>query len=417
MRNWPVLLAFGVVAIAATLFSASRDSNAAFHLMRVYGVMGGAGGGSAVQYVELRMSDPGQNFVSGHDICFFDAAGAPYARFTFPSSTGNGADEASILVATAEFDTAWAAGSPDFTFSAANTTAIAGGADVLHPVRQPSGKVVFGSDFATVPAMMCAGSFSQIDSIAYGTAYAGGVDHPPHENVDLPTAGTQGLKLQVSPICHPSSSPCVRNNANDYALVDVNMAGNNPRNSLNQSGTLNVVADADNDGVPDAGDLCPGTAPSAPVDANGCSTAQVDTDADGVCNPGAPSGGPGNCTGSDNCPSWVNPAQNMPPWPVPANDPDCDNFTTATEMAIGTDPGRQCADNPGANNEPLPDRWPTDFQDNQISNTIDVGQFVPRLNSTGPGAPYDVRFDYNSSNTINTVDVGRFVAVLNDTCS
>ena len=177
--------------------------------------------------------------------------------------------------------------------------------------------------------------------------------------------------------------------------------------------------------MPDASDLCPGTAPAAPVDANGCSTAQVDTDADGDCNPGAPSGGPGNCTGSDNCPSWVNPAQNLPPWNVPLNDPDCDNFTTASEMFIGTDPGRQCAatgvvTNPpagGLNDEPPPDRWPTDFNDNQISNTIDVGQFVPRLNSTAPGPPYNVRFDFNASNNINTIDVGRFVQLLNKTCS
>ena len=197
MRKWPVLLAFGVVVIAATMFSSSRDSDAAFHLMRVYGVMGGAGGGSAVQYVELRMSDPGQQFVGTHDICFFDAAGAPYARFTFPNNTSNGADEASILVGTAEFDTAWAAGSPDFTFSAANTTAIAGGADVLHPVRQPSGKVVFGSDSATVPAIMCAGSFAPIDSIAYGTAYSGGVDSSAevqHRPADVP--GRRALKLR-----------------------------------------------------------------------------------------------------------------------------------------------------------------------------------------------------------------------------
>jgi len=62
------------------------------------------------------------------------------------------------------------------------------------------------------------------------------------------------------------------------------------------------VEDEDNDGVPDSSDLCPSTAPGAPVDANGCSNPQVDPDEDGICNPGAPSGGPSGCTGSDNCP-------------------------------------------------------------------------------------------------------------------
>ena len=53
--------------------------------------------------------------------------------------------------------------------------------------------------------------------------------------------------------------------------------------------------DDDNDGVLDISDLCPSTAPADPVDANGCSDAQVDADADGICDPGAPSNGPSAC--------------------------------------------------------------------------------------------------------------------------
>jgi hypothetical protein len=74
-----------------------------------------------------------------------------------------------------------------------------------------------------------------------------------------------------------------------------------------------LVADTDEDDVPDdySGliDLCPGTAPAAAVDANGCSDAQVDGDGDGICDPGAPSTGPSACTGSDNCPGDANPLQ------------------------------------------------------------------------------------------------------------
>jgi len=69
------------------------------------------------------------------------------------------------------------------------------------------------------------------------------------------------------------------------------------------------VDDEDNDGVLNSSDLCPGTAPADPVDANGCSNAQVDADEDGICDPGAPSGGPAGCTGSDNCPLTTNPGQ------------------------------------------------------------------------------------------------------------
>jgi hypothetical protein len=57
----------------------------------------------------------------------------------------------------------------------------------------------------------------------------------------------------------------------------------------------------DGDGVPDGTDLCPGTPGFALVDSAGCSEEQVDEDNDGVCTPGAPSGGPTGCTGSDAC--------------------------------------------------------------------------------------------------------------------
>lgn len=70
-----------------------------------------------------------------------------------------------------------------------------------------------------------------------------------------------------------------------------------------------VEPDTDGDGVPDARDVCPGTPSGETVDANGCSDSQVDADGDGICNPGAPSGGPSSCTGSDNCLAVTNPEQ------------------------------------------------------------------------------------------------------------
>jgi CSLREA domain-containing protein len=65
-------------------------------------------------------------------------------------------------------------------------------------------------------------------------------------------------------------------------------------------------ADDDNDAVLDGADLCPLTALSAVVDGVGCSDAQVDPDADGICSPSSPSGGPSGCTGFDNCPLVAN---------------------------------------------------------------------------------------------------------------
>ena len=76
---------------------------------------------------------------------------------------------------------------------------------------------------------------------------------------------------------------------------------------LNQSPP--TVIDSDGDGVNDDADLCPDTPAGEPVDADGCSDPQVDGDDDGVCDPGAPSGGPSGCTGTDNCPAIANPGQ------------------------------------------------------------------------------------------------------------
>jgi hypothetical protein len=152
--------------------------------------------------------------------------------------------------------------------------------------------------------------FSVIDSIAYGTGYTGTANFGTKFNQDLPTSGVQSAKVQGpaptmpanGPTCFPGSffSNCsvARNNSADYSIVSTNASGNQPRNNANQTGPVALI-DADGDGVGDASDLCPGTAPAAPVDANGCSQAQVDGDADGACDPGAPSGGPGPCTGTD----------------------------------------------------------------------------------------------------------------------
>lgn len=60
--------------------------------------------------------------------------------------------------------------------------------------------------------------------------------------------------------------------------------------------------DMDGDGVANGSDSCADTALGAVVDGAGCADPQVDEDGDGVCNSGAPSGGPSDCSGVDLCP-------------------------------------------------------------------------------------------------------------------
>jgi hypothetical protein len=77
------------------------------------------------------------------------------------------------------------------------------------------------------------------------------------------------------------------------------------------SNSITIVKnDDDGDGVINGADVCSNTI-TGPVDADGCEDAQVDQDADGICDPGALSFGPSNCQmiPADNCPLDSNPDQ------------------------------------------------------------------------------------------------------------
>jgi uncharacterized repeat protein (TIGR01451 family) len=104
-------------------------------------------------------------------------------------------------------------------------------------------------------------------------------------------------------------------------------------------------------------------------------------------------------------------------WSNPAGDDDCDGFTTATENHVGTLPLVPCATIVGGNNEPLPDQWPVDFDDNQKATTQDVIPYIPKLNKLPTDPGYDVRFDIDPNNPrINTQDVIKFIPFLNISC-
>ena len=199
--------------------------------------------------------------------------------------------------------------------------------------------------------------------------------------------------------------------------------------------------DPDGDGIPDAMDNCPtvmnvnqaDTDGDGPGDAcDNCPTtsgAQTNTDGDAqgdVCDPDDDNDGLADA--ADNCRLVMNPGQQdadgdgagdacdpspngcpFVPWATPPTDADCDGFTTEREEFLGTDPLGPCPANNTANNEPPPDTWPMDFNDDGRASTIDIGTYVPRLNTQAPGPPYAVRWDLDENGRINVVDVGKFV--------
>ena len=96
--------------LAASL--AGYNPFATFHLMSVKEVYPGSDAAPNAQYVMLQMWSPGQNFVAGHQIRLHDVGGNVVSTLTFPSAVPNGADQATILIATPEASAFFAPGGP-----------------------------------------------------------------------------------------------------------------------------------------------------------------------------------------------------------------------------------------------------------------------------------------------------------------
>ena len=75
---------------------------APFHFMKIVEVFPGTAASPAAQYVVLQAYSSGQNFVGGHSIVVYDASGGVVGSSTFPTDVSNGADQAKILIGTAE---------------------------------------------------------------------------------------------------------------------------------------------------------------------------------------------------------------------------------------------------------------------------------------------------------------------------
>jgi len=118
-------------------------------------------------------------------------------------------------------------------------------------------------------------------------------------------------------------------------------------------------------------------------------------------------------------------------WLTPRGDTDCDGFPNAVsangkapETYIGTNPLQDCAATPGANNDPLPDAMPPDFNDDLLFNGQDTGKYggpSGSFNKTVAMGPFGgipgVRFDFSGDGIINGQDTGKFQAYFNKSCT
>ncbi len=123
--------------------------------------------------------------------------------------------------------------------------------------------------------------------------------------------------------------------------------------------------------------------------------AATDSDGDGVLD------------SSDNCPSWPNPAQNLPPWSIAATDPDCDGFSSAVESSAGTNPAAHCGVN----------AWPADINNDAVSDITDIDALAGQFGNQVPPAParYDVAPD-PPDNVIDISDIDRLAGLFGVSC-
>lgn len=101
-RAAPIAALVVVVALLATFFYAAAPAGASFHLVSIREVFAGTDG---AQFVELQMYSGGQTQVQGASVRVFDAAGQEVGSFAFANNMPNGANQASMLVATTAAET------------------------------------------------------------------------------------------------------------------------------------------------------------------------------------------------------------------------------------------------------------------------------------------------------------------------
>ena len=175
------------------------------------------------------------------------------------------------------------------------------------------------------------------------------------------------------------------------------------------------TVDSDGDGTPDNDDLCPGTASGGAVDSNGCADEQVDGDGDGACDPGAPSGGPSGCTGSDDLPDNPNESSDNDGDGTGDNadtDDDNDGQLDTDEIACGSDPLDSGSVSRDADNDGTPDCVDSDDDNDGVDDSIDqcastvIPESVP-TSSRGLGSNRWTLYNADGSFTQGSPQSGR----------
>jgi cysteine-rich repeat protein len=93
------------ILITALLLAAPATggpNESTFHLIKIVEMFPGSAVAPNAQYIEMQMYFAGQNFLGNHEVFVYDSVGTQIGVFVFPGSVANGANQASILLATPE---------------------------------------------------------------------------------------------------------------------------------------------------------------------------------------------------------------------------------------------------------------------------------------------------------------------------
>src|SRR4051794_34305572 len=107
--------ALSSLAGAAVMLFAARAS-ASYHLNKIVQVFAGSPSAPNASYVLIQAYAQDQNFLAGHAIKIFDAAGAEIGNVDL-ANVANGADQAYVLIGTSSVNAAFGV-APDFTLPA-----------------------------------------------------------------------------------------------------------------------------------------------------------------------------------------------------------------------------------------------------------------------------------------------------------
>jgi hypothetical protein len=187
-----------VLALAALALPAA-PAQAVFHLMKIREVYTGSPSDSNSQFVELQMYAFGQNLVQGHSVHFYAASGSNTPTETFAANVPNGANQSTILIATAQAEA-------EFGVQA----------DLEMPPKATT-------DFNPAGGAVC---FENIDCVSWGS-FSGAPMSPTGTPASAIPAGSS-LERSIAPNC-----PTLLESGDDTnnSLIDFGLAAPSPRNN------------------------------------------------------------------------------------------------------------------------------------------------------------------------------------------